>query len=168
MRNLKLTTLHSFYIVLIMFSLVLLSKTIWAQPAEKETIEGDPMVKITTLPNDLNLNVVVPLISKEVSEKTGLAESFITYYWQFFEYIYCPGCEGAEIENPVFVDLYIPAFITDDELATIMISMANAIANCTDYNLNDVFIHTHIAEKKQLFIMGNLVTNWKQVGGPDE
>ena len=48
-----------------------------------------------------------------------------------------------------------------------MVSLAQAIANHTPYGIKDIYLHTHIAEKDQLFIMGDIVTNWKHVGGPD-
>jgi len=49
-----------------------------------------------------------------------------------------------------------------------MISLATAIEKYTDYSRKDIFMHTHIAEKSQLFIMGDIVTDWSQVGGPSD
>ncbi|MBU0972436.1 MAG: hypothetical protein KKC20_17435 [Proteobacteria bacterium] len=131
-------------------------------------VEGDPMIKITCLPIKQNLQEIMAKISADVSRDTGLEERFVTYYWQTFDAIYCPGCEPANIKKPVFVDLYVPAFISEEDRKKIMTSLAIAIEKYTDYTRRDIFMHTHIAEKSQLFIMGNLVTNWKQVGGPDD
>ncbi|HOO34056.1 MAG TPA: hypothetical protein PLO84_09725 [Thermotogota bacterium] len=131
-------------------------------------VTGDPMVKITSLPLEQDLDSILPLISKDVSEMTGLPETFITYYWSYFETIYCPGCEKAGIKRPVFVDLYVPGFMSEGEIQTVMKSIAVAIENHTDYDKKDLFIHTHVAEKYQLYIMGDIVTNWSQVGGPDD
>ena len=131
-------------------------------------VTGDPMVKITSMPLEEDLNEIIPLISRDVSEMTGLPEGFITYYWSFFETIYCPGCEAVGIKKPVFVDLYVPGFMSQEEIQAVMKSLAQAIENHTGYTKRDLFIHTHVAEKFQLYIMGDIVTNWSQVGGPDE
>jgi len=29
-----------------------------------------------------------------------------------------------------------------------------------------LFIHTHVAEKNRLYMMGEVITDWSQVGGP--
>jgi len=50
----------------------------------------------------------------------------------------------------------------------VMTSLATALDKHTPYKKEEVYIHTHIAEKDQLFIMGSTVTNWVQVGGPDD
>ena len=55
-----------------------------------------------------------------------------------------------------------------DERKKIMISLADAIARHTTYSKKEIFIHTHIGEKDQLYINGDIVKNWKQVGGPDD
>lgn len=130
-------------------------------------VTGDPMVKITSLPLEQDLDEILPLISQDVSQMTGLPEAFITYYWSFFETIYCPGCETVGIKKPLFVDLYVPGFMSKEEIQTVMKSLAQALANHTNYSKKDLFIHTHVADKHQLYIMGDVVTNWSQVGGPD-
>ncbi|NOR87796.1 MAG: hypothetical protein GQ527_09320 [Bacteroidales bacterium] len=131
-------------------------------------VSGDPMVKITSLPIDQEISKILALISKDVSDKTGLDETFITYYWQYFEYIHCPGLAANDLKCPIFVDLYTPAFMSKEEIQTVMKSVAAALEKHTDYSQDEIFIHTHIAEKHQLFINGDVVTNWSQVGGPDE
>ncbi len=128
---------------------------------------GDPMVKIASLPIEQDLDEILTRISRDVSEMTGLPESFVTYYWSFFETIYCPGCAIVGIKEPIFVDLYVPGFMSEEEIQLVMISIAHAIEDHTDFSKNDLFIHTHVAEKYQLYIMGDIVTNWSQVGGPD-
>ena len=72
-------------------------------------IVKDPMIKITSLPTKLDVHDVLTRISKDVSRETGLDETLITYFWQTFDDIYCPGCKGAGIEGGItFVDLYVP------------------------------------------------------------
>ena len=105
------------------------------------TVEGDPMVKITSLPIKQDLDEILPPISKEISEMTGLPEGFLTYYWSFFETIYCPGCDGVGIKKPIFIDLYVPGFMSKEDIKTVMTSIAQAIENNTDYTKKDLFIH---------------------------
>jgi len=152
------------FVILITLTFSLLSTGLRAQVK----VTGDPMVKITSLPIDQEISKILPLISKEVSDKTGLDETFITYYWQYFENIYCPGLEANGLKCPIFIDLYTPAFMSKEEIQTVMKSVAAALEKYTDYSQKEIFIHTHIAEKHQLFINGDVVTNWSQVGGPDD
>lgn len=58
------------------------------------------------------------------------------------------------------MDLYVPGFMSKEEIQRVMKSIAQAIEK-------DLFIHTHVAYKYQLYIVGDVVTNWSQVGGPD-
>lgn len=156
-----------------MFALLL---TAVCLPAWGDAIAGenkscnttDPMIKITSLPIEQNIQELLAAISADVSKDTGLNEGFVTYYWQTFDEIYCPGCEAVKIKKPIFVDIYVPGFMTKDERQQVMISLAAAIERHTSYNRKELFIHTHIADKSQLFIMGDIVTNWSQVGGPDD
>ena len=131
-------------------------------------VTGDPMIKITSLPFKGDLKSIMASISSDVSKDTGLPESLVTYYWQTFDNIYCPGCEGAGLKSVIFVDLYVPAFMTEEERKQVMTSLASALGKYTPFTREEVYIHTHIAEKSQLYIMGNLVTNWNQVGCPDD
>ncbi len=129
---------------------------------------GDPMVKITSMPTTIDLKQTMAKISEDVAKNTGLPETFVTYYWQFFQDMYCPGCETAGVKEVVFIDLYTPAFLESKDRKIFMVSLAQAIAKHTPYDIKDIYLHTHIAEKDQLFIMGDIITNWKQVGGPDD
>jgi hypothetical protein len=140
-----------------------------ADPGRKGPVKkADPMIKITSLPIKQNLKEVMAKISEDVSKDTGLDKNFVTYYWQSFDGIYCPGCEKANLKNVIFVDMYVPAFMTTEEIQKTMTSLAAALARHTDYTLKEVYIHTHIGAKNQLFINGDLVRNWSQVGGPDD
>ncbi|MFK5856155.1 MAG: hypothetical protein QM503_08505 [Bacteroidota bacterium] len=152
------------FVLVIAVTFCLLSMGLHAQVK----VKGDPMVKITSLPVDQEISKILPLISKEVSDKTGLDETFITYYWQYFENIYCPGLEANDLKCPIFIDLYTPSFMSKEEIQTVMKSVAAALEKYTDYSQEEIFIHAHVAEKYQLFINGDVVTNWSQVGGPDD
>jgi len=146
----------------------LLGSSVYAVDTGSPCITGDPMIKITSLPFDGDLKSIMASISADVSKDTGLPESFVTYYWQTFNEVYCPGCKGAGLKSVIFVDLYVPAFMTEKERKQVMISLAKALGKYTPYTREEVYIHTHIAEKSQLYIMGDIVTNWNQVGGPDD
>lgn len=127
----------------------------------------DPMIKITSLPIKQNLNEVMAGLSADVSRDTGLDENFVTYYWQTFDEIYCPGCAGAKIKKPIFVDLYVPGFMTDEQIQDVMTSLAVSLEKHTDYTRKELFMHTHVAMLGRIFINGVVVNNWKQAGGPD-
>lgn len=146
-----------------------LGRQAMAESAQSRAIQAaDPMVKITTLPVKFDIPKALTKISKDVAKATGLPENMVTYYWQSFDHILCPGCPQAGITNPVFIDLYVPAFLKQDEIQKVMISLAEALEKHTPLKRRDVFIHTHVAEKEMMYIMGDVVKNWKQVGGPDE
>ena len=151
-------------LVVLVASMASAADPVWNGPGNK----ADPMIKITSLPIKQNLKEVMAKISEDVSRDTDLDKNFVTYYWQSFDGIYCPGCEKANLKNVIFVDMYVPAFMTTEEIQKTMTSLAAALARHTDFTLKEVYIHTHIGAKNQLFINGGLVKNWSQVGGPDD
>jgi hypothetical protein len=127
----------------------------------------DPMVKITSLPTKLDVRAVVAKVSEDVSRDTGLDKNMVTYYWQTFDYVYCPGCKGAGIEGGIiFIDLYVPGFMTDEEIGKVMTSLAASLEKNAGINRKSLFIHTHVAEKNRIYMMGKVITDWSQVGGP--
>lgn len=128
---------------------------------------ADPMIRITALPMKGDLNRIMAQVSSDVSRDTGIKEASVTYYWQTFDAVYCPGCAGAKIKKPMFVDIYAPAFITAAERKSLLRSVAEALARHTSYGVRDIFISLRMMEKEDIYILGDVVTNWKQVGGPD-
>ena len=131
--------------------------------------EIDPMVKITSLPTKLDINTVLSKVSDDVARDTGLDKNMVTYYWQTFDCIYCPGCKGAGIEGGItFIDLYVPGFMTDDEITKVMTSLAASLEKHASISRKSIFIHTHVAQKNRLYMMGEVVTDWDQVKGPDK
>jgi len=133
--------------------------------AEGGGIATDPMVKITSLPTKLDVQAVLAKVSEDVSRDTGLDKNMVTYYWQTFEYIYCPGCKGAGIDNIIFIDLYVPGFMTDEEIGKVMTSLAASLEKNAGINRKSIFIHTHVAETKRIYMMGEVITDWSQVRG---
>ena len=164
----KSTSLAMMILVALMLICVPCRQAGAESPDSRAIQAADPMVKITTLPVKFDVTQALTGISKDVAQATGLPENMVTYYWQSFDHILCPGCAKAGITSPVFVDLYVPAFLKKDEIQKVMISLAEALEKHTPLKRRDVFIHTHVAEKEMMYIMGDVVTNWKQVGGPDE
>ena len=117
---------------------------------------ADPMVRVTTTRVDLDVNAVLAAVSKDVSKATGLDESFITYYWQTFDTIVY---EGQKTDKPVFVDLYVPSFFSDDDVHGLMNALAEALAAHAGVDKKWVFIHTHFPLPGQVYISGG-ITDW--------
>ena len=136
--------------------------------AEGGGIATDPMVKITSLPTKLDVPAVLAKVSEDVSRDTGLDKNMVTYYWQTFDYIYCPGCKGVGIDNDnvIFIDLYVPGFMTDEEIGKVMTSLAASLEKNAGINRKSLFIYTHTAQLNRLYMKGEVVTDWSQVGGP--
>ncbi|KMY67352.1 hypothetical protein AAU61_10950 [Desulfocarbo indianensis] len=150
-----------------MLALLLSASPTLAGDQAAPSLTGDPMIKITSLPMKGDLSRIMAKISADVSRETGFAEKEVTCYWQTFDAIYCPGCRGAGLKKPIYVDIYIPAFVSAKQQKQLMVSLAEALARHTDYATQEVFIAVQALQKEQVYIMGNVVTNWKQVGGPD-
>ena len=85
----------------------------------------DPMVRIMSLPISGDMDAILANISKEVSRETGLPQEFITYYWQSIHNINCMG--KKTVDYPIFVDLYVPGFLTTPEIKGLMTSIADNI-----------------------------------------
>ena len=83
------------------------------------------MVRITSLPLGLDVNEVMAGLSDDVSRDTGLDKNLMTYYWQTFDAVYCPALKDAVVQHPIFVDMYVPGFLTDEVIAGLMISLAS-------------------------------------------
>ncbi len=127
----------------------------------------DPMVRITSMPLGLEVNEVMAGLSDDVSRDTGLDKNLMTYYWQTFDAVYCPALKDAIVQHPVFVDLYVPGFMTDEVIAGLMISLAASLEKRTAIPKEFVFIHTHVPKEGHIYIAGN-VAKWEklQSGGP--
>jgi hypothetical protein len=114
-------------------------------------LPGDPMVRITA-PPALRVDKVKVLeqLSKDVSRASGLDQSLITYYWQTFEEI---NWNGKRMDSvPVFVDLYVPGFLTDEMVAKIMLSIADSLAKTTGVEKKWVFVHTHTGQQGRVLL----------------
>lgn len=156
-----LKTLFSLWMVLGVFVLAL------AVPVQGEIVPDDPMVRITSLPLGLNVKEIMAKLSDDVSRDTGLNKNMITYFWQTFDAVYCPGCKGAPKTLVIFVDLYVPGFLTDKQIAGLMTSLAASLQNHTGIAKEWVFIHTHFPKEGHVFISGKVAT-WEEVKGLDQ
>ena len=129
--------------------------------------ETDPMIKITSLPTKLDIKAVLTKVSDDVSRDTGLDKNMVTYYWQTFDCIYGPEASAAGIEGDiVFIDIYAPGFMTDEDIGKVMTSLAVSLEKNAGINRKSLFIYTHVCELKRLYMMGKVITDWSQVGGP--
>ena len=135
-------------------------------PVAAGLAEDDPMVKITSLPLGLNANDIMVKLSDDVSRDTGLAKDMITYYWQTFDVMYCPGCKGGPKTLVIFVDLYVPGFLTDKDIAGFMTSLAASLERHTGIPKEWIFIHTHFPKEGHIYIAGK-VTTWSEVKSLD-
>jgi hypothetical protein len=118
-------------------------------------LPGDPMVRITAPPALLvDVDAVLDRLSRDVSRDSGLDPKLLTYYWQRFEAINCMGKKAEG--HPIFVDLYVPDFLTNAEVAIIMHSIADSLARNTGINKKWVFVHTHTAEKGRVLLSGEV------------
>lgn len=136
-------------------------------PVQAEIVSNDPMVRITSLPLGLNAKEVMAKLSEDVSRDTGLSKNMVTYYWQTFDAVYCPACEGAPKAIVIFVDLYVPGFMTDKQIAVLMTSLASSLEKHTGISREWVFIHTHFPKEGHIYISGKVV-KWEDVKALDQ
>jgi esterase/lipase len=122
---------------------------------------ADPMIKITSPPTTLDVNKVLASVSKDVSKATGIKESFITYYWQTFDHIVY---EGNETAKPLFVDLYVPGFFSDDDVTGMLNAISDALVDHAKVERKWLFIHTHFPLPGQVYIGGG-ITKWDTYRG---
>jgi len=122
---------------------------------------ADPMVRVTSPPCDLDVNKVLAAVSKDVSKATGIKESFITYYWQTFDNVVY---EGKETDKPLYVDLYVPGFFSDDDVKGMLNAVADALVDHAGVERKWLFIHTHFPLPEQVYIGGG-ITKWDTYRG---
>jgi esterase/lipase len=122
---------------------------------------ADPMVRITSPPVDFDIDAVMAAVGKDVSKATGIKESFITYFWQTFDSMVY---DGKKTEKPLFVDLYVPSFFSDDDVHGMMNAVADALVDHAGVDRKWLFIHTHFPLPGQVYISGG-ITNWDTYRG---
>jgi hypothetical protein len=113
----------------------------------------DPMVRITAPPVEFEVSAVLAKVGKDVSKATGIKESLITYYWQTFDAIVY---EGKDTKKPLFVDLYVPSFFSDDDVRQMMNAVADALVAHAGVERKWLFIHTHFPLPEQVYINGGI------------
>ena len=114
----------------------------------------DPMVKISALPIDKDVDEVLAGISKDVSHDTGIDQEYITYYWQPLSNINCMG--EKRTDGPILVDLYVPGFFDNEQIASMMTSLAVAIEKHVGLDRKWVFIQTHFPKQGQVYLSGEI------------
>ncbi|MEF3698068.1 alpha/beta hydrolase family protein [Desulfolutivibrio sp.] len=127
---------------------------------------ADPMVRITSTKSNLDAPTVLAAVSRDVAKSTGLGEELVTYYWQTFDAVHCMGKPSTD--KPLFVDLYVPGFFTDDLVAKMMTAIAESLAQNTGLDKKWIFVHTHFPLQGQVYINGE-VSRWDNYRGkPDK
>jgi len=120
------------------------------------------MVRITSVPLGLDVNEVMAGLSDDVSRDTGLDRNLMTYYWQTFDAVYCPALKDAIVQQPIFVDMYVPGFMTDEVIAGLMTSLALSLQERAGIPKEFVFIHTHVPKEGHVYIAGG-VAKWQEL-----
>ena len=134
--------------------------------ADSSTADGlmsqDPMIKICSLPIDRDISEVLAGISEDVSRDTGVGEEYITYYWVTLTDIICM---GDTVNTPILVDLYVPGFFTNDDMISMMNSLAAAIEENVGLEKEWVFIQVHYPSQGQVYLSGE-IQFWDNYQGP--
>jgi hypothetical protein len=124
----------------------------------------DPMVKISSLPIDKDVDKVLAAISKDVSRGTGIEQQYVTYYWQTLDNINCMGKKTTD--RPILVDLYVPGFFTNEIIGTLMTSLAMSIEEHVGLSRKWVFIQVHFPNQGQVYLSGGIQI-WDDYKGPE-
>jgi len=137
--------------------------TLQATPvhAEGGILPEDPMVRITSPPTDLDVDRVLVEVGHDVSKATGVGEEYITYYWQTFDSVIY---NGGPSSDPLFVDLYVPGFFSDEQVEQMMLAVADALEKHAGVDKKWLFIHTHFPEQGHIYIAGE-VQHWDNYRG---
>ncbi len=122
---------------------------------------ADPMVRVTSPPTDIDVNAALIKVGHDVSAATGVDEKFITYYWQTFDNIIY---NGEPSTAPLFVDLYVPGFFSDEQVESMITAVADALVAHTGIERKWLFIHTHYPLQGQIYIGGEL-QHWDNYRG---
>jgi hypothetical protein len=158
------TTLKKLVTFVSIFCLfIALSMTAAADDPPCGLVKNDPMVKICSQAIDKDIDVVLAGISEDVSESTGIDQKFITYYWSTLDSVNCMGEKTTEY--PILVDLYVPGFFSDEDIAGFMESLATALQTNVGIDPQWVFIYVHVQKPGQVFISGEVLYG---DGSPDK
>ena len=72
--------------------------------------------------------------------------------------------EGKETAKPLFVDLYVPGFFSDREVAAMLEAVADALVEHAGVERKWLFIHTHFPLPEQVYIGGG-IARWDAYRG---
>lgn len=127
-----------------------------AAQAEGGLDPADPMVRVTAGKLNINPNSVLEGVAQDVKAATGLGPELVTYYWQTFDAIVLAGKPVAD--KPLFVDLYVPCFLTQKQVAGMLNALADSLAKRTGMDKKWVFIHTHFPREGHVYIDGKIMS----------
>jgi hypothetical protein len=84
----------------------------------------------------------------------ALDPSLITCYWQTFEAV---NWNGRRVDRiPLFVDLYVAGFMSNERVAKIMLSIADSLEKSTGVAKKWIFIQTHTGESGRVLLEGKV------------
>lgn len=117
---------------------------------------ADPMVRVTSGTLNVDPNAVLEGVALDVKAATGLGPELVTYYWQTFDAIVLAGKPTAD--KPLFVDLYVPCFFSQKEVAGMLTALADSLSKRTGMAKKWVFIHTHFPREGHVYIDGKILS----------
>jgi len=141
-------------VVMVGFLLGVAAPSAEVDASDKGLHVQDPMVKISSLPIDKDVDKVLAAISRDVSQGTGIEQQYITYYWLTFDSINCMGEKTAG--RPILVDLYVPGFFTNELIGTMMTGLAASIEKHVGLSRKWVFIQVHFPNQGQVYLSGEI------------
>jgi len=123
-----------------------------------------PFILIKSLPlkNPVDISAVLRGINRDFSKKTGIALMHLHSTWEF----YPPGhyAKGdttpehqPEARHPIIVDLLTPDFNDAETIRLMLQTIAESIAACLPFPINNIFINHRQAHSGMVFDDGKVV-----------
>ncbi len=130
----------------------------------------DPLVKISILPNDIDVEDFLPKLSKDISDASGVPESGITVIWNEIpaKRMITGGKLGIKNENeehPVVVELNLAGFFTQEEIEETMEGIAESFEEHTNVDSKQVFIITTLQESGKVYVFDETM-KWEDGENP--
>lgn len=125
-----------------------------------------PFVKISALKevhskDEVMKNVERALYKCEYRDKPLVPVGMATCLWQTLDSVVHKNeayvvHKKSLVEIPVFVDLYINSSFNEEGVYVLTKTIANAISETGEINIENVFIHVHVGKPGYVFISGHI------------
>ena len=123
-----------------------------------------PFIRIKSLPQAGSVDIPEALeaISRDFAQTCGVDIEHITATWEYFEPgHYAVAGESSQRQprrsHPLLVTLFAPDFHEDDKIASMLKTIAAAIARHCDVEERNIFVHYLPARSGQVFDDGEIV-----------